>query len=104
MYLVDEQKEIVNRNKEYNFKLVIISQNIQFGGSGVKFYVRNLRCLVENNEFSQSRFSMKFQVDRQLMMEKYLEDVLEYFRSNERLEFIDSDFERFYFLEIDRLE
>lgn len=104
MHPVDEQKETANRNKEHNFKPVITSQNTQLGGSGVKFHVRNLRCLAENNEFSQSRFSMKPQVDRQPMMEKYLEDVLEHSRSNERLELIDSDPERFYSSETDRSE
>lgn len=102
LHSVDEQKETANHNKDHNFKPT--SQNSQLGGNGVKFHVRNLRCLAENNEFSQSRFSVKPQVDRQPMMEKYLEDVLEHSRSNERLELIDSDPERFYSSETNRSE
>lgn len=95
--LVDGQREKSGLSDNLKSHPVICSQQTQpSSGSEVKFHVRNLRCLAENNEFSQSRFSVKPQVNRQPMMEKYLEDVLEHSKSNEQLDLIDNDLERFY--------
>lgn len=96
---VGRQKEEIASDSVHTIRSVFSTQHseqITESGSRLKFHVRDLRALADNNEFSQSKFALKPQVDRQPMMEKYLEDVLEHSKSNERLELIDGGQERSY--------